>query len=127
MDFTVLKEKHRSKFEKSNKVDYSQSKAYRIILLFNCLRERSQKIIATRLSHFIEHSNLLHNKQMRNRKNRFTIDAFICLLHNIQNAKISKNVYSCVFLDAKGAFNHVSTKRSIAILLKLKMSNQLIR
>ena len=47
--------------KKSNKVDYSQSKAYRIIMLLNCLRKISEKIIATRLSHLVEHSNLLHN------------------------------------------------------------------
>ena len=64
---------------------------------------------------------------MKNRKNRFAIDVSLCLLHNIQTAKNSKNVFSCLFLDVKGAFNHVSTKRLIAILQKLKMSNQLIR
>ena len=113
--------------KKSNKVDYSQSKAYRIIMLFNCLKKISEKIIATRLSHFVEYSNLLQNKQIKDRKNRFAIDAFLCLLHDIQNAKNSKNVFSCLFLDVKDAFNHVSAKRFIAILLKLKMSNQLIR
>ena len=64
---------------------------------------------------------------MRDRKNRFAIDASLCLLHDIQNAKNSKNVFSCLFLDVKDAFNHVSTKRLIAILHKLKMPNQLIR
>ena len=113
--------------KKPNKVDYSQPKAYRIIMLLNCLGKISEKIIATRLSHFVEHSNLLHNEQMRDRKNRFAIDASLCLLHDIQNAKNSKNVFSCLFLDVKDAFNHVSTNRLIAILHKLKMSNQLIR
>ena len=96
-------------------------------MLLNCLKKISEKIIATRLSHFVEHSNLLHNEQMGGRKNRSAIDASLCLLHDIQNAKNSKNVFSCLFLDVKDAFNHVSTKRLIAILHKLKMSNQLIR
>ena len=95
-------------------------------MLLNCLRKISEKLIATRLSHFVEHSNLWHNKQVKDRKNRFTIDVFLCLLHDIQTAKNSKNVFSCLFLDVKSAFN-VSTKRLIAILHKLKMSNQLIR
>ena len=96
-------------------------------MLLNCLRKIFEKIIATRLSHFAEHSNLLHNEQMRDRKNRFAIDASLCLLHDIQMTKNSKNVFSCLFLDVKDAFNHVSTDRLIAILHKLKMSNQLIR
>ena len=34
---------------------------------------------------------------------------------------------SCLFLNVKEVFNHVSTNRLIAILYELKMSNQLIR
>ena len=113
--------------KKPNKVNYSKPKAYRIIMLLNCLGKISEKIIATRLSHFAEYSNLLHNEQMGGRKNRSTIDASLCLLHNIQNSKNSKNVFSCLFFDIEGAFNHVLTKRLIAILLKLKIPNQLIR
>ena len=86
-----------------------------------------EKIIATRLSHFVENSNLLYNEQMRNRKNRFAIDAFLCLLHDIQIAKNSKKVFSCLFLAVKDAFNHVLTKQLIAILHRFKRSNQLIR
>ena len=69
---------------------------------------------------------MLHNKQIRDRKNRFAIDTSLCLLHNIQTTKNSENVFSCLFLDVKDAFNHVSTKRLIAILHTLNMSNQLI-
>ena len=57
--------------------------AYRIIMLLNCLKKISKKIIATRLSHFAEHSNLLHNEQIRDRKNWFSMDASLCLLHDI--------------------------------------------
>ena len=38
---------------KSNKVDYLQSKAYRIIMLLNRLRKRSERTIATRLSYLV--------------------------------------------------------------------------
>ena len=96
-------------------------------MLLNCLRKISKKIIATRLSHLAEHSNLLHNEQMRGRKNKSAIDASLCLVHDIQTAKNSRNVFSCLFLDVKDAFNHVSTDRLIAILHKLRMSSQLIR
>ena len=104
--------------KKLNKVNYSQSKAYRIIMLLNCLKKISEKIIATRLSHFVEHSNLLHNEQMKNRKNRFAIDALLCLLNDIQTAKNFKNVFSCSFFDEKNAFNYVSMKQLIVVLHK---------
>ena len=82
-DTQCWKESIEAILKKSNKVDYSQSKAYRIIMLLNCLRKISEKIIAIRLSHFVEHSNLLHNEQMRDRKNRSAIDASLCLVHDI--------------------------------------------
>ena len=96
-------------------------------MLLNCLSKIFDKIIATRLSYFVEHLNLLHNEQIRDGKNRSTIDASLCLLHGIQIAKNSKNFFSCLFLDLKDAFNHVSTDRLIVTLEKLKMLNQLIR
>ena len=52
-------------------------------MLLNCLKKIFEKIIATRLSHFVEHLNLLDNEQIKDRKNRFAIYAFLCLLHNI--------------------------------------------
>ena len=79
------------------------------------------KIIVTRLLHFVKHSNLLHNEQMRERQYQFAINALLGLLHDIQIAKNSKNGFSCLFLDVKEIFNHVLTKRLIAILDKLKM------
>ena len=96
-------------------------------MFLNCLKKILEKIIETRLLYFVEHSNLLHNKQMRDRKNRFAIDASLSLLHDIQSTKNSKNVFSCLFLNVKDAFNYVLTKRLFDILHKLKMSNQLIR
>ena len=116
----MLKEKHRSDFEKLNKVDYSQFKAYRIIMLLNCLKKITEKIIAIRLSHFVEHSNLLHNEQIKNRKNQFAIDAFLCLLHDIQTAKNAKNIFLCLLFDVKNTCDHVLTKRLILILRKKK-------
>ena len=82
---------------KSNKNNYSQSKSYRIIMLLNCLKKVSKKIIATRLSHFVEHSNLLYNELIRGRKMRFAIDASLCLLHDIQNAKNLKTFFRVYF------------------------------
>ena len=58
---------------------------------------------------------------MKDRKNRLTMDASLCLLHDIQIAKNSKSIFSCSFLDVKDALNHVWTDRLIIILKKLKM------
>ena len=52
-------------------------------MLLNCLKKLFEKIIATRLSHFVAHLNLSHDEQIKDRKNLSTIDASMCLLHNI--------------------------------------------
>ena len=62
-------------------------------MLLSSLKKISENIITTQLLHFAEHLNLLHKEQMRDRKNRFAIDASLCLLHDIQSAKNSKNVF----------------------------------
>ena len=92
-------------------------------MLLNCLTKIFEKIITTRLSYFVEHSNLLHNEQIRDRKNRSTIDALLCLLLNIQIAKNSKNIFSYLFFDVKDAFNLVLTDRLTLILENLKILN----
>ena len=38
---------------KSNKSDYSKSKAYRIITLLKCLRKVSEKIIVNKLAYYV--------------------------------------------------------------------------
>ena len=83
--------------------------------------------LTTRLSNLVEHLNLLLNKQIKDRKNKFAINASLCLIHDIQTTKEFKNVFSCFFLNVKDAFNHVLTDRLIAISHKSKISNQLIR
>ena len=92
-------------------------------MVLNRLKKIYEKIIATRLSHFVEHSNLLYNEQLRDRENRFAIDVFLCLSHIIQNAKNSKKIFSCLFLDVKDVFYHFLTNRLIAIFHILKRLN----
>ena len=48
-------------FKKPNKDDSTDPKSYRLISLLNCLGKISERIIAERLSHFAETTNLLYN------------------------------------------------------------------
>ena len=92
-------------------------------MLLNCLGKILEKIIAIRLSHFVQHSSFLQNEQIRDRKNKSTIDKSLCSLHDIQIAKNSENNFLCLVLDVKDAFNYLSTNRLIILLQKLKMLN----
>lgn len=108
---------------KPGKPDYSKPKAYRVITLLNCLGKVLEKIFATRLGHMANTSNLLHPSQLGGRKQRSAVDAALLLLHHIQMAKHRQKrcIVSTVFLDIKGAFDHVSKVKLIACLTNLKL------
>ena len=110
------------KFEKS---DYSISKTYRIITLLNCLGKISEKIIVIRLSYLKQISNMLNFDQIDERKNRSVIDVVLNLIHDIQIALKQKLITSCLFLDVKGAFDHVSTQQLLIIMTRLNLPNQI--
>jgi hypothetical protein len=94
-----------------NKSDYSAPKAYRPIALLNCLGKTLEKIMATRLAFLAEKNNLLYKGQIGGRKRRNTIDAVMCLAHDINVGKKEKKVISALLLDVKGAFDNVSSTR----------------
>ena len=48
------------------------------------------------------------------------------LVHDIEIANKSNRVLTCVFLDVKGAFDHVSIKQMLMVLRKLKLPGALI-
>jgi hypothetical protein len=106
---------------KPNKPDYSLPKAYRPISLLNCLGKVLEKILATRLGYiannYISSSpihSLLHYSQIGGRQQRSSTDAALILVDFIQKNKIQKNQpTSTVFLDIKGAFDHINRQQLI--------------
>jgi len=69
---------------------------------------------------------LLNFDQMRDRKQRLVIDAVLNLVHNVQMAKSRENTLICLLLDVKEVFDHVALKQLIKILIRLKISVNLI-
>ncbi len=77
--------------KKSNKLNYSISKTYRIITLLNCLNKVAEKIIAVRLSYTAEiNDKLLNFDQMKDRKQKSVIDAVLNLVHVINVSELIK-------------------------------------
>ncbi len=114
--------------KKSNKLNYSISKTYRIITLLNCLDKVAEKIIAVQLSYTAEiNDKLLNFDQMKGRKQRSAIDAVLNLVHNVQMTKSRENTLICLLLDVKEAFDHITLKQLIKILIKLKILINLIK
>ncbi|SLM36388.1 reverse transcriptase [Lasallia pustulata] len=110
--------------KKPGKPDYSLPKAYRIITLLNCLGKVAEKIMAIRLSYLSQISDLLDTDQSGGRKQRSAVDAVMALTHDIELARNQKQTLSCLFLDVKGAFDHVSTKQLLRIMSELQLPRQ---
>jgi len=113
--------------KKSNKLNYSISKTYRIITLLNCLNKVAEKIIAVWLSYKAEiNDKLLSFDQIKDRKQRSAINAVLNLVHDAQMMKSQENTLICLLLDVKEVFDHVALKQLVKILIKLKISVNLI-
>ena len=94
---------------KANKKDYSLPKSYRVISLLNCLGKVLEKILATRLSYLAKTGELLQPTQIGGRKQRSALDAMLLLQSEVEAAWAKKHVTALLFLDVKGAFDHVAT------------------
>ncbi len=113
--------------KKPNKPDYSNPKAYRIISLLNCLAKTSEKIIATRLGYLASTTNLLADSQIGGRVQNSALDTAMALMHEIESNQKKKEITSALFLDIKGAFDHVSRNRLLRICQKLGLPRSLCR
>lgn len=81
--------------------------------------------MATRLSHISQITNLLDMDQMGGRKQRSAIDAVMTLTHDIELVNNQGNTLSCLFLDVKGAFDHISIHQLLAIMEKLQLPQEI--
>ncbi len=123
----IWREDTRIILKKSYKLNYSISNIYRIITLLNCLDKVAEKIIAVWLSYTAEiNDKLLNFNQMRDRKQRSAINAVLNLVHDVQMMKSQDNTLICLLLNIKEVFDHVALKQLIKILIKLKISVNLI-
>ncbi len=113
--------------KKSDKLNYSILKTYRIITLLNCLDKVAEKIIAVQLLYTAEiNDKLLNFNQIKDRKQRSVINAVLNLIHDAQMTKSRENTLFCLLLNVKEVFDHVALKQLIKILIKLKISINLI-
>jgi len=96
-------------------------------MLLNCLNKVAEKIIAVQLSYTAEiNDKLLDFDQMKDRKQKSAINAVLNLVHDVQMTKSQENTFICLLLNVKEVFDHVVLKQLIKILIKLKISVNLI-
>ena len=89
----------------------------------NCLGKTLEKIFATRLKYLANITSLLQDSQLGEKKQRSATNAVLLLLNNIQSKNNRKRarqrIATTLFLDVKGAFDHVSANQLLSICKEL--------
>lgn len=61
------------------------------------------------------------------KKQQCAIDTVACLIHRVQESWAEKKLAAALFMDVKGAFDHVSRVRLIERMMELEIDGDLIR
>ena len=94
--------------EKPNKRDRTLVKFYWVISLLNFLGKVVEKVVAEQLLQFCKANGKLHKGKMGTRKHVLAIDAAALLIQKVQEVWQSRKIAKALFMDVKGAFDHVS-------------------
>ena len=92
----------------------------------NYLGKISERILAQRLGYLVETTELLYPTQIGGRQRKSAIDTALLLIDYIEKARLKKHRTTALFLDIKGAFDHVARGQLLAILAKLGLPPSLI-
>ncbi|ODM14957.1 hypothetical protein SI65_09709 [Aspergillus cristatus] len=111
---------------KPNKTNYSLVKAYRVISLLNCLGKVVEKMVATQIAEFCEQKQTLHNGQMGARRHRSAPDAVGCLIEEVHQSWAAKQLAATLFMDIKGAFDHVNAALLVNRLEAMGLDGSLV-
>ena len=112
--------------EKGGKRDFGLVRSYRVISLLNCMGKVVEKVVAQELSQYCEDYSKLHAGQMGGRKERSAIDAVAILVHTVQEKWEEKKLAAALFMDVKGAFDHVSKGQLLTRMIELGIDGDLV-
>ena len=85
-----------------------------------------EKVVAKKLSQYCEEYSKLHPGQMGGQKERSAIDAVATLVHTVQENWKKKKLAAVLFMDVKGAFDHVSKGQLIMRMIQLGIDGDLV-
>ena len=93
---------------KPNKPDYSVPKAYRPIVLMECMGKVLERIVAKRVNNDIEAYDLLSMSQFSSRPAHCAVDAVATLVHRIQATRATNHAGALLLFDISGFFDNVN-------------------
>lgn len=111
---------------KTNKVDYTVVKSHRVISLYNCLEKVCKKVAAEMLADWCEVHHILHEGQMRLRRQQSIIDTVVQVMLWVQEARAEGRLAGMLLMDVKGSFNYVSRKSLIRKIQALSVDGDLV-
>ena len=107
--------------------DNKDAKNWRPISLISALAKLFERIIATRLSAFLEKNNLLSSSQSGFRNRRMTSEQLFRLAEDSIGTMKTKGVTAALFLDAEAAFDQAWHDAIRYKLHKLNLPQRLVR
>ena len=85
----------------------------------NCLGKSAERLFANRLNAVVEHMHLHRNIWLGGRRTKSAIHTALLIYHQVQEEKLANRAVTTVFLDIKGAFDHVAKNQLLSILARL--------
>ena len=111
---------------KPNRTDPSLPKNYRPISLLECLGKLLEKVISSRILYDINRYELVPTTQFGGRNASSTVDAGLCLQHDICTAHASGLVCASLLFDISGFFDNINHQRLIATFKDLGFAIELV-
>lgn len=112
---------------KLNRTDPSLPKNYRPISLLECLGKLLENVISTRLLYDINHYKLIPSTQFGGRNASSTIDAGLCLQHDIRTSHASGLVCASLLFDISGFFDNINHHMLLAVFKAMGFRTELVR
>ena len=113
-------------WEKLNKGDSALVKSYLVISLLNFLGKVVEELVAEQILQFYESNEILHNNQMRARKNRSAINALAMLVQKVQDIWKNWQIVWVLLMDVKEVFDQVSQMKLAQSMADLGIDDDFI-
>jgi hypothetical protein len=104
---------------KLGKEDYSLPKCYRPVALLECLGKLLEKVVAKQLSFDIRSLSLIPTNQFGSHPHSSTMDAGLCLTHDVETAHTLGSICSVILFDIQGFFDNVNHTQLVALVQSL--------
>jgi hypothetical protein len=112
---------------KPGKEDYSLPKCYQPVALLECVGKLLEKVVVKWLVHNILAHNLIPSTQFSAQPFSSTIDAGLCLTHDIETAHALSGVCGSLLFNIQGFFDNVNHSRLTMLISSLGFTPKICR